>query len=300
MVEQFPTVSIGMPIYNGARYLRQALDAITGQTFTDFEVVISDNASTDATGEICREYAGKDSRIRYYSNDENRGASWNYNRLLDLARGKYFRWAPADDVFAPESVQACVATLDRHPEAVLCYPKTVLIDEQGNVIRPYEDNLHLSFESAVERFERAMKQIGLVNILYGLIRTDVLRKTCLLGNYSGADVVLVLELSLYGQFLEIAEPLFFRRIHAGAMSSKKNVEADQEFFDPKTKGRAFMRLWRHHFQQELSVLRAPISLSEKGRLSYLVGRSGLASRHELLRELSDAMHHRISRSFRSM
>lgn len=284
-----PTVSIGLPVYNGARYLRQTLDSIVCQTFGDFELIISDNGSVDGSGEICREYASRDSRIRYYRNDENRGASWNYKRVFELARGKYFRWAPADDCFAPESVQECVAVLDAYPEVVLCYPQTILIDSKGSTIRPYADNLDVRDLSPVARFREARKRIGLVNVLYGLIRLDLLRKTALLGSYPGADIVLVLELTLYGHFHEIPKPLFFRRMHEHASSSIKTVAGVQEFFDPKSRGQLFMRAWMHLSQHFASILRAPLSLASKAQLTAFLLRCAISMRHILMEELAEAM-----------
>lgn len=285
---QVPIVSIGMPVYNGERFLSEALDGILGQTFDDFELIISDNASTDRTESICRTYAAKDPRIRFVRNETNMGASANYKSVFRLAKGRYFRWAPADDLFAPESLEVCVETLNEHPEAVLCYPKTTLIDEYGAAIRSYEDHLHLPLPSPVERFKRVLKQIGLANCLYGLIRREALGKTALLGNYPGADIVLILELSLLGQFIEIPRPLFFRRMHPAASSSIQTVEGTQEFFDPKTKGRPFMRGWRHLFEEEKAILRVPLSWKEKCQLSYVVARFAIASRHTLLEEICQA------------
>lgn len=292
---QVPIVSIGMPVYNGERFLPQALDAILKQTFNDFELIISDNASTDQTESICRTYAAKDPRIRFVRNETNLGASINYQTVFRLARGRYFRWAPADDLFAPESLQACVTVLDQHPEVVLCYPKTTLIDERGMVTRSYEDNLHLPLSSPVERFRRVLKQVGLANCLYGLIRRETLGKTALLGSYPGADIILILELSLHGQFMEIPRPLFFRRMHPQASSSIQTVEGTQEFFDPKTKGRLFMREWRHHFEEVRAILRVPLSWKQKIQLSYVVARSAISSRHKLLKEIFQAVRVRSGR-----
>ena len=284
-----PTVSIGLPVYNGARYLRQTLDSIVCQTFGDFELIISDNGSVDGSGEICREYAYRDSRIRYYCNDENLGASWNYNRVFELARGKYFRWAPADDCFAPESVQECVAVLDAYPEVVLCYPQTILIDSKGSTIRPYADNLDVRDLSPVARFRKVRERIGLVNVFYGLVRLDSLKQTALLGSYPGADIVLALELTLYGQFHEIPKPLFFRRMHEHASSSIKTVAGAQEFFDPKSRGHLFMRAWMHLSQHFASILRAPLSLASKAQLTAFLLRCAISMRHTLMEELAEAM-----------
>lgn len=289
MADQPPIVSIGMPVYNGERYLRQTLDCIASQTFSDFELIISDNASADATGDICREYASRDSRIRYHRNEENLGASWNYKRVFELSTGKYFRWAPADDLFAPESLQQCVAVLDAYPEVVLCYPQTILIDSNGSTIRPYADNLDVRDSCPVARFRKVRERIGLVNVLYGLIRLDSLNQTALLGSYPGADIVLVLELTLYGQFHEIPKPLFFRRMHEHASSSIKTVAEVQEFFDPKSKGHLFMRSWTHQSQHLASILRAPLSLASKAQLTAFLLRCTISMRHTLMKELTEAM-----------
>ncbi len=289
MPPQTPKVSIGLPVYNGERYLSQALEAILAQTYPDFELIISDNASTDKTSEIVQEYAHKDTRIRYHRNEENLGAANNFNRVFDLARGAYFRWATADDLFASDSLEQCIAVLERYAEVVLCYPKTVLIDEFGSPIRRYDDNLDLRFTSPVERFMSAMKQMGLLNVQYGLIRSSVLKKTSLMGNYPGGDIPLILELTLYGQFWEIPHSCFYRRMHSQALSSITTLDGDQEFWDPKTKGRVFLRTWRHYSQYLRSVLRAPLKSSERVELTYKVLRSAVASRHTLASELNSAV-----------
>src|SRR2546428_8185883 len=125
---RIPRVSIGLGVYNGQVFLNQTLDSILAQTFDDFELIISDNASTDGTEEICREYAARDGRIRYSRNATNIGSNGNFKRVFQLATGEYFRWSAADDLFAPTSLQECVNVLDDHPKVVLCYPRTILID----------------------------------------------------------------------------------------------------------------------------------------------------------------------------
>lgn len=107
-----PRVSIGLPVYNGQQYLRQALDSLLAQTFHTFEVIISDNASNDATPEICRDYAACDPRIRYVRHDVNRGAAWNFNYVFGLARGVYFKWHAHDDMLEPTFLEQCVTILD--------------------------------------------------------------------------------------------------------------------------------------------------------------------------------------------
>lgn len=192
-----PRVSIGVPVYNGERYIAETLDSLLAQTFDDYELIICDNASTDGTGDICRAYAERDPRIRYVRNPENIGAAGNYRRALELSSCEYFRWANADDLFAPEGLARCVGVLDQDPSVVLTYPKTKFIDERGIVLSEYDDNLDLQSPKASERFLQVMDRLGYVNIIYGLMRTDVLRKTGLLRNFPRGDVPLVIELALY-------------------------------------------------------------------------------------------------------
>lgn len=285
MSSALPKVSIGLAVYNGERYLGLTIDSILAQTYRDFELIISDNCSTDRSADICRRYAGQDSRVRFFPSEANRGAAWNFRRVFELARGPYFRWAPADDIFAPESVAACVAVLDANADAVLCYPKTILIDGAGAVIRPYDDNLDLRAESAVERYRTAARQIGLVNVIYGLMRTDKVRQTRLFGHYPGADMAFVLELTLYGKFIEIDRPLFYRRMHEQASSSMKSAPQLQAYLDPSRKGRLASPLWQGFSDRVAAVLRGPSTLTERIQLLYFLFRDMVASRDAYLSDL---------------
>lgn len=284
-----PQVSIGMPVYNGGQFLKEALDALLAQTFKDFELIISDNASTDETEAICREYLKKDSRIRYFRNKENLGAAFNYNRSFDLALGEYFKWAAADDLCAPDYLEKCVEVLERHPEVVLCYPKTTIIDERGSTIRQYEDNLHLRSESVEERFCKAVRGIRMCNAAHSLIRSDILRKTRKIESYRGTDKVLLVELTLHGQFHEIPEYLFFRRVHVKASSSNSSQESLQEFFDPKSKGTISMVHWNMFFQHLGVIHRAHVRFSVKVLLVRSVLRGLITQRRNLFREPFEAL-----------
>ncbi len=286
-----PRVSVGLPVYNGQAYLAEAIESVLGQTFTDFELIVSDNGSSDGTREIAERYAARDPRVRYVRSDTNRGAAWNYRRAFELARGEFFRWAPADDRFAPDSIAVCVAALDANPDAVLCYPKTDLVDAEGRVIETYDDNLDLRSTDAVERFARAMRQIGLVNVIYGLMRTQPLGKTRLMGTWVGADEVLVFELALQGQFLELPVSRFYRRIHENAFSQMTSAEDKQAFFDPRTKGRFDLYLWQHYRQCWLGVMHAPVTPAVKLRASGVILRSAVSLRRGLLKEAAAGVRH---------
>src|SRR5262249_30284044 len=149
-----PLVSIGVPVYNGEAFLERALDALRAQDHEHVEIIISDNASTDNTAKICRAAAEHDERVTYLTTDVNRGAAWNFSRLVHVAQGPYFKWAAADDLCRPELVSSCVAALEEDPTAVLCYPRTSLIDEDDLVVGDFFDDLAYDDESPVRRFAR--------------------------------------------------------------------------------------------------------------------------------------------------
>ena len=126
-----PKVSIGLPVYNGQHYLRQAIESIVNQTYRNFEVIICDNASTDDTPAICAEYAAREPRIRYHRQPQNIGATANFNRTFELASGPYFKWAAHDDVLEPTYLEKCVAVLEQTPDAVLCQSLVKMVTDQG-------------------------------------------------------------------------------------------------------------------------------------------------------------------------
>lgn len=283
-----PRVSIGMPVYNGEPYLEEALDSILTQTFTDFELVVSDNASTDGTPEIVRDYADRDSRVRYHRSAVNRGASRNYWRALELSRGRYFRWAAADDLSGPESLETCVEVLDRYPEVILAYPSTEFIDEEGNVTSSYDDGLDLPDDRPSDRFARLRQNLGRCNAIFGLMRREVLEQTGPLGSYMGSDIVLLGELALHGVFREVADATFYRRMHEEAFSEKEEKE-QQAFYEPGSGRATYWREWRHLGEHLRAAARAPIPAAEKGRVAARVVRSAIADRDGLARELIHGM-----------
>lgn len=273
-----------MPLYNAEKFLRETLDSLLAQTFDDFEIIISDNASTDGTASICQSYMSKDSRIRYFRNETNLGAAFNYNRTFELSSGKYFKWAAGDDLCAPDYLAKCVSVLDAHPEAVLCYPWTTMINERGEAIGQASKGPDLRSSSVTDRFCLAVGTIGHCNAVFGLIRSDVLSKTRLIENYTPSDRVLLVELTLYGQFFELPEYLFFRRMHAAASGNNRTIEAQQEFFDPKTKGKVFLHFWNQLFQDLATVRRASVRSSQKIPMVLGIVRVGITLRRRLVKE----------------
>lgn len=283
-----PRVSIGLPVYNGMPYIEEAIDLILAQTYSDFELIISDNASTDGTEDICREYASKDKRIRYFRNDKNIGAAKNFNRVFELSSGEYFKWAAHDDLCATSFLSRCIEVLDRRFEIVLCFPKTILIDKGGKVLAMKEDNLiDLNSTEIVARFTKSLHPMKLChNVIFGLMRRNVLARTRLIGNYLASDRCLVASLSLYGPFYEIPEPLFFRRKHSGNIgTSSKHLE----FYDPRLKGRLVLPEWRVCWEHLISVVRAPLNPGCKLLLIGVILRWAVSKRRVLRWELTTAL-----------
>jgi glycosyltransferase involved in cell wall biosynthesis len=286
-----PRVSIGLPVYNGDRFLEQTLDMLLAQTFRDFELVIADNASTDRTQEICLAYAGPDERIRYYRSDENRGATWNFNRAFTLTRSEYFKWSAYDDLCEPTFLEQCISALDRQPRAVLVFPKTRLIDESGHFVRDHEDGLALPQQTAHERLGRLVAALGYANPVYGLIRSSALRRTRLLGDYPSADYVLLAELALLGEFAELPERLFLRRIHP-QMSRLQNPDpaSAARWFRPDTQARFRAESSRLCLEHLVAISHAPLGVAERLRCIGTFARvGGRRYAHHVLREAGEVI-----------
>ena len=264
MSDHKPRVSIGLPVFNGENYLEKALDSILAQTYSDFELIISDNASTDRTEEICRAYAAKDERVRYFRNETNLGAAKNFNRVFELSSGEYFKWATHDDLCAPEYLERCVEILDREPDVVLCYPKTTIIDEHGEFVENYFDGFNFRSPKPHERFRDFLFAPGFCTPLVGLIRASILKRTPLIGNYPSSDRVLLGRLVLLGPFYEVPERLFFRRDHP-QRSARAYPDLDERlaWFDPARRGQIQLPSWRWFFEYLLAVRRVRMSWYEK-------------------------------------
>lgn len=245
MGSAIPRVSIGMPVFDGERFLGEAIESLLAQDFEDFELIVSDNASTDRTPEICMEFAAADRRVRYLRNEENLGAAYNYNRLVSEARGTYFKWAPHDDLHAPGYLRRCVEVLDRDPGVALCHSFSAEIDEDGEVLRYWEPLPARGDADPVTRFLAVITRPDQCVDVVGLARRDVLAKTSLIGSYSSSDVGLLAEIALHGRIHHVPETMFYRREHRDR--STRQYATDRErgaWFDPELEGAVVFPLWR--------------------------------------------------------
>jgi glycosyltransferase involved in cell wall biosynthesis len=261
-----PCVSVGLPVFNGERYVGAAIESILAQSFRDLELIVSDNASTDRTEAICRSYAARDERVRYYRNRENLGAARNFNQTFERSSGRYFKWAAHDDVVAPDFLRACVEVLDRDPAVVLCSSEMKIIDETGAVVEDYDSKLE-----GIDSTKPSRRFADLVLIdhpcyeLFGLVRADVLRKTSLLRGYIASDRVLLAELGLYGRFHTVPACLFLSRDHPGRALRTAPFHLRAEWFDPANRGHRVFPHWRFFSEYFGCVRRAPISHAQQVR-----------------------------------
>ena len=281
-----PLLSVGLFVYNGERFIEETLRSILTQTFTDFELIISDNASADRTGEIAQAYAQRDPRIRYYRNQKNMGAGWNLRRVYEIATGKYFKWAAADDLLEPDFLQRCVEILDSDPDCVVAHAKIKEVDENGAFIKNYITLAKVDCTDPVERFREMLYRSDMCYPIFGVMRMSALHQIPPQGSYVHSDGVLLARMSLLGRFYEVPEYLFVSRRHIGQSSTILPVRLRQprrfrltnrhswlpspEWWDPeKTRALTFpqFRLLLEYF---LSIYRAPLGAGQKVRCYFLL------------------------------
>jgi glycosyltransferase involved in cell wall biosynthesis len=279
-MDSTPLVSIGLFVYNGQRFLRKSLDSILNQTFTDFELIISDNAPTDRTGEIAEAYAKRDHRIRYHRSEKNMGPGWNIRRVYELATAKYFKWAAADDVLEPEFLRRCVEILESDHDCVVAYAKTKEVDENGIVIKNYVTPIKADSNDPVSRFREMILTDHNCHQIFGMMRMSALRQLPPQGIYVNGDRVLLARISLLGRFCEVSEHLFISRRHSGQSVEKLPVRLTTprfrltkrygtlpctEWWDPaKTRSLTFPE-FRQVLEYFLSIYRAPLDAGQKLR-----------------------------------
>lgn len=271
MTKNKPRLTIGLPVYNGQNYVSQAIESILAQTYQDFELIISDNASTDKTPEICRAYL-KDPRVHYHRSKTNNGGAWNWNRVFELSTGEYFKWAAHDDIMSPEFVERCILELEKNPNIILCHSKDAIIDENSKVIGAYELGDIKDSEKPHERFREMLNKKGLPWLVFGVFRRDGLSKTPIFGTYIGSDWNLLAEVSLLGRIIELPEHLFYRREHAEAYtdshySKPVNVHdyRTETLWWTGTKSRALVILphWKNCLEFSKSVMRVSMTWKER-------------------------------------
>jgi len=299
-----PLISIGMPVYNGALFLRQAVDSLCSQTFTDFELIISDNASTDDTESICRDYARKDHRIRYERLSENQGSVKNFNRLVGLARGKYFKWAAADDICLPTYLESTLGVMESDPEVVWAHSQFGKIDLHGSVLSaddPIAEGLAHSSEAGFprdhhasaerhRRFRGVLLGTAWCADIYGLIRKSALDSSVPLAVCFGSEKVLIGELSLRGIYCEVPQTLFYQRVHADAAGHRASRQGQGQVIAPAAK--------RSSSSSRLALLRGHLKSVQNVNMTHREGARCIGVVGEYVMQISKWRHVMRSEIFR--
>jgi glycosyltransferase involved in cell wall biosynthesis len=252
-----PRISVTLPVYNGERYLGQAITSILGQTFPNLELIISDNASTDATEEICRGFAAQDRRVRYFRQPRNIGASPNFNICYELASSEYFKWAAHDDFLEPEYLAECVRALDANPDAVLCQSLVRLVDDHDRLIEVFRAvEPGAASHDPTERFAARMRNPRCLEI-WGVIRMSALRNCVLIGSYVGMDRALLLELALRGRFVALDRPLFSNRDHPERATRITRTQTRKDLatvYDTANAGQTVLSTWTF-YKESAGIIR---------------------------------------------
>lgn len=260
-----PQVTVGLPVLNGERWLAAALESILAQTLQDFELLVADNASTDATPEIVREYARRDPRIRVLRHDRQRGAAENFNFVAGLARGPHFKWAAHDDLIEPGFLAACVEVLQSDPSVVLCTSQAAEIDEDDRITRGLPSPPYGREHDPVSRARAFFAQPTACLEVFGVIRTGALRQTRMIGPFVSSDRVLLLELALRGRVVATTGARFLNRAHP-MRSIKRWTEPDDRlrWFAGVTHQRSRPRVtWRLAGEYRRAIAAAPLSPAQK-------------------------------------
>jgi glycosyltransferase involved in cell wall biosynthesis len=285
------TVSVGLPVYNGAKWLSGSVESVLGQRGIDFELIISDNASTDETESMCREMAARDPRIRYHRNAENIGVAHNFSNAFRLSRSRYFKWMSCGDAIDPTFLSRCVEVLDQRPEVALVYPITRLFEDSLDRGAVAEDDFDLDNADPVARFKTYLRQVRLNNIMHGVYRADMLGRTRLYSGFLAADVNMIAELLLHGRAVQLPDVLNFRRSHPETMSKLASAAALRAMYVPKKPSALKYQAWT----QMLDFLQAPfrtdaLTWQQRIRLGTFVSRMLVWRSGELLHELANRGH----------
>jgi glycosyltransferase involved in cell wall biosynthesis len=296
-VNAIPRLSIGLPVYNGEKYLAESIDALLGQSYDEFELIISDNASTDGTADICQQYAKQHPRIRYFRQPRNIGASRNHDFLFRQSQAELFKWASADDLYARELIRQCVDALDEHPDAVLAHSWTAAIDGAGTVTQSLPYPLATDSPNAPERFRTMLfgtgeNDYGLIRAddVYGVMRASVLRAVKPQDSFYHADRVFMTEIALHGPFYQVPDWLYFRRDHGDRpQHACPTVRGWCSNLDPRRASRLRnptpLLLTEFVWGYVAAIRRAPLSAAERRECYRLLTRWGAGRGVPVLRRM---------------
>ena len=237
-------VSIGLPIYNSEKFIHKKLDSLLEQTFTDFEIIISDNASTDLTSKICEEYAKKDKRICYFRQNKNMGAWWNYDFVLQKAKYEYFLWSAVDDIMLPQFLEETVKILESDRKIACSISKIKLFGKTTNdlEIKPNDSMLKKKIKKIKKEFgylntfpasgpyekrvKEYIKNLRHNQIFYGVFRTNQIRQAYVTDSFLWKEGCIMLNILKFGELFVVDKVLM--SVYDGGMSRRGMLGATKQ------------------------------------------------------------------------
>ena len=284
-----PRVTVSVAVHNGADYLGDCVESILAQSYPDFELVISDSASTDGTEELCRSYAARDQRVRYLRSDDYLGITENHEATLRAARGELFCWIGADDALHEDYVSACVEAFDADPTLVHVCATAQGIDPLWHrdartpLLADYrDDRLTLLDPSPSARLRNLIRQLRQCNAFMGLYRTDLLRSLLPLEPAPGFDRVLLAQVVLHGRSEQLKRLLYYRRMHSTQTSRHMTEAATQRIFNRPLTTVAYLESVNLFGRQVAAIRQAPLDANERLRCFRVLGVRWFPVRHRAL------------------
>jgi len=246
-------ISIGIPVYNGELFIQKRLDSVLAQTYENFELIISDNASTDGTRTVCEEYIKKDNRIRYIRQEKNKGAFWNFNYVLQEAKFEYFVWAAVDDVWFPKFLEENIKVLQSNSNYVGSMSKIKQYGVEDTKIN--SSKINLSFQSFLRNIRYTLKPVDIypifgnyeekirkflkksrLQVLYGVYRTKALKESMVNEEFLGNDHAIMLNILKFGD-VNVVNQVLIDFFNAGA--AKKGMLSLTRYFKSSKMGTIF-------------------------------------------------------------
>jgi glycosyltransferase involved in cell wall biosynthesis len=292
-------VAIGVPVFNGERWLENTIQSILNQDFPDFELVIGDNASTDNTPNICAEYQKLDNRVRYFRNPHNLGVYRNYDLVFERSYSRYFKWCAVGDSCDPSFIAKAVRVLDTDCKVVLASAKTRLKGQDIENVEKFLADLHIMDDQPAQRYRYFLDHVRLNNVMNGLIRRNALTRTALNKPFRASDVCLMAELSLIGKFYEIPEELLCRRMEVDTATVLRKVNERHGFYVGDAAKANQLVEWKRNIALLTGIIRSKVNLHSKLSLLLYLGRRMSWGRTKLIRELIHMVRRRHKHDLRS-
>jgi glycosyltransferase involved in cell wall biosynthesis len=261
-----------MPVYNSERWLPAAIESILQQNYGNFELIISDNASTDSSYDVCHRFAAQDRRIRLVRQPTNLGATRNYRFVADVTDAPFFKWATGSDLISDNFLAECLAVLERREDVALAFGESRLFTEAPEDASPYDDDMDLEVDDPIARFVHVLTRLKLNNVMNGIIRRSALLRTSVMPQFFSSDNLVLAELALVGKIVRAPDAVFYRRMRAEtATRLKSSLEVVRHLYPEKRIG-MLMQNWQLQAAYTRAAWRAPLPFADRCRLLAFTGK----------------------------